>query len=213
MKRPYTIINCAASADGKIALPIRRQTRISSQEDMRRVHALRNSADAILVGIGTVLADDPKLTVKREFVKKARNPVRIVLDSGCRIPGNALVLNSEAKTLIVTSRRTKRKLGNAEILVCGKEGRVDLKRLMVRLRERGIGRLLVEGGGDAIYAFLREGLADELKIFVGNMVIGGKGPTVAGGEGAEDEDGIIPLELKKATRMKGGILLEYLVIK
>ena len=78
---PFVTVNCAMSADGKIALPTRRQTRISSEEDIARVHRLRNASDAILVGIGTVLSDDPSLLVKEKYVRRPRRPLRIVLDS------------------------------------------------------------------------------------------------------------------------------------
>ena len=109
--RPYIIINCAMSLDGKIALPNKKQARISSEEDMARVHKLRASVDAILVGIGTVLADNPKLTVKKEYVKKARNPVRIVLDSHFRTPENEEVMKPNARTIIVTTSKEYKKGG------------------------------------------------------------------------------------------------------
>ena len=69
MTKPYVIINCAMSADGKIALPTRKQLRISSEEDIKRMYNLRNKCDGVLVGVGTILSDDPKLTVKEKYVK------------------------------------------------------------------------------------------------------------------------------------------------
>ena len=91
------IINCAMSADGKIALRTRRQTHISNEADKKRVHELRNSADAILVGIETVLSDDPKLTVNSKYVSKPRHPLRIVLDSTGRTPKAAQVILREVR--------------------------------------------------------------------------------------------------------------------
>ncbi len=207
------IINCAMSVDGKIALPSRKQTKISSEEDMKRVHELRNSLDAILVGIGTILSDDPKLTVKEEYVKKPRNPIRVVLDSKGRTPENAQVLNSSAETIIVTAEGLERKIEGAEVIGCGKN-EVDLHKLMGILEEKGIKSLLVEGGESVIWSFLKEKLADELYIYIGSMIIGGQSsPTPAGGEGAGSFEEIIPLKLNATGRIGNGVLLKYSIVK
>ena len=161
MLRPYVIINCAMSADGKIALPSRIQTRISNEEDIRRVYELRNNCDAILVGINTVLSDDPRLIVKSKYVKKRNKPIRIVLDSKGRVPLNANILDSSAKTIIVTSEQCKREIAKAEVIRCG-DNRIDLHRLLAILYDRGIRNLLVEGGETIIWSFLKEGLVNEL---------------------------------------------------
>ncbi|HYS72013.1 MAG TPA: dihydrofolate reductase family protein [Thermoplasmata archaeon] len=102
MTWPHVLVNFAMSVDGKIALPTRKQTRISDEEDLRRVHQLRATCDAVLVGVGTILADDPKLTVKPEYAT-GRNPLRVVLDSEGRTPEDAHVLNRDAPTLVVTT--------------------------------------------------------------------------------------------------------------
>lgn len=197
------------SADGKIALPSRKQTRISNEQDMARVHGLRNECDAILVGVGTILTDDPKLTVKEKYVQDATNPLRVVLDSKGRTPLEAQVLKGDAPTLIVTSEGSESTFGQAEVARFGQE-RVDISSLLSYLHEKGIGKVLVEGGETVIWAFLREGLADELKVFVGSMVIGGeRSPTMAGGEGATSFEDIIPLILRKSTQLGDGVLLEY----
>lgn len=206
-------INCAMSADGKIALTTRHQTKISNEDDRRRVHILRNSSDAILVGIETVLSDDPKLTVNPKYVSKARHPLRIVLDSYGRMPKNALVLNGESKTLIVTNESNRKTFPNADVVRCGKK-EVDLKRLMTILKKMGVETLLVEGGSKVIWSFLEAGIADEVVIFVGSMVIGGdSSPTPAGGEGAPDEKHIVALTLKSAKALGNGVLLRYKVVK
>lgn len=207
------IVNFAMSADGKIALKSRRQTGISDETDKRRVHELRSRCDAILVGIGTVLSDDPKLTVKEEYVKAARNPLRVVLDSDGRTPPGALVLNGEASTLIVTSEECAKTFPNAETIRCGR-GQVDLQELLERLEERGVQTLLVEGGSKVIWSFLEKRLADEVNMFIGSMVIGGEtAPTPAGGVGAANEGEIIELELKSCKAVGDGILLRYEVVK
>src|SRR5512136_2588834 len=114
-------INCAMSADGKIALRTRKQTKISNEADRKRVHELRNCADAILVGVETILSDDPKLTVNPKYVKRPRNPIRIVLDSHGRTPVDALVLDGKARTIIVTNETTRKTFRNAEVIRCGKK--------------------------------------------------------------------------------------------
>ncbi len=209
MLRPYTIINCAMSVDGKISLPSRKQTRISSEEDIARVHRLRNECDAILVGVGTILADDPKLTVKEKYVENPKKPLRVVIDSRGRTPPEAEVLSGDAPTLIATTEGCTSTFGQTDLTRCG-EDKVDLHSLMRVLHQKGVGKLLVEGGESVVWSFLREGLVDELKVFVGSMVIGGTGsPTLAGGAGAASFDDIISLTLKDVSRLGDGVLLEY----
>jgi 2,5-diamino-6-(ribosylamino)-4(3H)-pyrimidinone 5'-phosphate reductase len=207
------IVNCAMSADGKIALRTRRQTEISNEADRRRVHQLRNRCDAILVGIETVLADDPKLTVNPKYVKKPRQPVRMVLDSNGRTPQGALVLDGSAKTIIVTNEKCRKVFRNAETIRCGKR-EVDLRKLMAILEGKGIRSVLVEGGSKVIWSFLASRIADEVNIFIGSMVIGGeRSPTPAGGEGAPDERAIVALRLKSIRALGNGILVRYEVVK
>jgi 2,5-diamino-6-(ribosylamino)-4(3H)-pyrimidinone 5'-phosphate reductase len=197
------------SADGKIALPSRKQTRISNEEDMKRVHELRNQSDAILVGIETILSDDPKLTVKESYIPNPSNPVRIVLDSNGRIPEDAEVLSPVSPTIIAVTESCERNIDGVDLIICGKE-EVDLPTLLDILDQRGIKNLLVEGGEKVIWSFLNQRLADELYIFVGSMVIGGiKSPTPAGGEGAQSEDEIIPLSLIEVNKIGDGVLLHY----
>src|SRR5205814_8224476 len=165
------VINAAMSVDGKIALSGGKPVRLSNEEDLRRVHALRAKADAVLVGIGTVLKDDPKLTVKAEYVK-GRNPLRIVLDSRGRTPAGANVLDRSAPTLIVTSEASKRTFSVVEVSRIGKDD-VDLESLLDRLAARGIRLLLVDGAGSDVGSVLRGVLADELKVCMSIEVVGG----------------------------------------
>ncbi len=207
------IVNCAMSADGKIALRTRKQTKISNEADRRRVHQLRNKCDAILVGIETVLADDPKLTVNPRYVKKPRQPVRIVLDSKGRTPKDALVLDGAAKTIIVTNENCRRVFRNAETIRCGRR-KTDLRKLMRLLEGRGIESILVEGGSEVIWSFLESRIADEVSIFIGSIVIGGeRTPTPAGGEGAANERSVVALKLRSLRALGNGILVRYEVVK
>ncbi len=180
--------------------------RISSREDMERVKRLRSTSDAILVGVGTVLADDPHLTIKGLTFEE--NPLRVVLDSSGHTPDDARVLDERAATLMVTSEDCQRTWPRGEVFRAGR-GRVDLVRALEYLYERGIRKLMVEGGGETIFSFFREGLVDRYCVYVGSMVVGGRGsPTPADGEGLP-QDRIVRLRLASADRMGDGILLSY----
>ena len=206
-------INCAMSADGKIALSSRRQTDISNEEDRKRVHELRNAVDGILVGIGTVITDNPRLTVKSEYVEDPKNPIRIILDSKGRTPPDAAVLDGEARTLIVTTEECEKEFPNAEAVRCG-TGRVDLTKVMQTLEGMGICSILVEGGAEVMWSFLKSRIADEMYIFIGSLVIGGdSSPTAAGGEGAKSLEDTVELRLRNAEVMGDGVLLDYEVVK
>jgi len=213
MNRPYVIVNCAMSADGKTALPNGNQLRISSDEDMERMYKLRNECDAVLAGIGAVLSDDPKLTVKEKYVKNPRQPLRIILDSKCRTPKDSLVVNQNAKTLIITAEKCDTKFeDNIEIIVCpiDKEGLIDLEKLLDMLYKLGIRILMVEGGGTVIWSFLRTDLVDDLYVYVAPIIFGGKlTPTMADGSGIMGEDELISLKIVNIKKLGKGVLLHY----
>jgi 2,5-diamino-6-(ribosylamino)-4(3H)-pyrimidinone 5'-phosphate reductase len=217
MKRPHVIINCAMSADGKIALPSRKQLRISCDEDIKRMYNLRNEADAVLVGIGTILSDDPKLTVKKKYVKNPKQPLRIVLDSSCRIPKDALVLNDSAKTLIIIKKGNEKQFDCEHVEVVGcktdNEGRIDLNGALDLLSQKGVEKLLVEGGSTVIWSFLKKKLVDDLFIYIGTYVIGGKDtPKVAGGYGIQNENALLSLRIVNVKRLDEGALIQYKVL-
>jgi 2,5-diamino-6-(ribosylamino)-4(3H)-pyrimidinone 5'-phosphate reductase len=203
------------SVDGKLALPSKKQVKLSSLEDFKRVHQLRDFYDAVLVGINTVLLDDPKLTVKQEFVPQPKHPIRVVLDSKGRTPETAEVLNGIAETLIIMSEDYKSndiKFKNAEIIYCPTETSefLLLPKLLSILKARGIENLLVEGGGTVIYQFLKHGLVDELYVFISNVIIGGsESPTMANGKGPKTIDDLISLNLLSLEQLGDGILLKY----
>lgn len=202
------------SADGKIASPIRKQMRISSDEDIKRMYHLRNKCDAVLVGIGTILADDPKLTVKQKYVKNPKQPLRVILDSKGRTPANALVLNNISKTLIITAKGKEKKYkgSHIEVVSCkiDRNGLIDVKDALDLLYRKGVRTLLVEGGSTIIWNFLKNKVVDDLYIFIGPCIIGGKDtPTVADGEGIKSEEDSIPLKIVKIKRVGLGVLIHY----
>ncbi|MBU0497371.1 MAG: 2,5-diamino-6-(ribosylamino)-4(3H)-pyrimidinone 5'-phosphate reductase [Candidatus Thermoplasmatota archaeon] len=214
MNRPYVIINCAMSADGKIATPWRAQLRLSSEEDMARVYRLRADCDAVLVGIGTVLADDPKLTVKEKHVPHPKQPLRVVLDSHCRTPEHALVLNNNAKTLLVTGNTCHYAFHKNHVETISfnldDHHQLPLRKILDTLYTRGIRTLLVEGGGMIIWNFLQLQSYDELLIYIAPVIIGGAAtPTVADGTGILSLNDLVSLQLTDSIRMGNGILLKY----
>ena len=203
------VINCAMSVDGKIALPDRSQIRLSNGEDMSRVNDLRKKSDAILVGIGTVIEDNPRLTIKNNK-DLSTNPVRVVLDTNGRTPLNSNILDDQSKTIIAVGNHFAGKIpGNSEIIKCGDE-QIDIELLMEKLHERGIKNILVEGGENVLWSFLNQNLFDEINIFVASLIVGGaKTPTVAGGTGFTNKIDTLQLNLKKVEVLGNGVLLKY----
>lgn len=220
--RPYVTVNFAMSADGKLSTKERRQVKISGNEDFKRVDQLKAGTDAIMVGIGTVIADDPSLTVKSEELKQARvsrgldeNPVRVVVDSRGRIPVNAAVLNKGPGKRVIgcaegvdpgTLRTLK---SQATVIITGKQ-EVDLNELLSRLYEMGVRNLMVEGGGTLLWSMFDLGLVDEMFQFIGNMVIGGRdSPTPADGVGFNMADPFVTMDLLDCSRIDEGVLLHW----
>ena len=193
LKRPFVFINSAMSADGKISSVEHRQIRISGQADLARVDLLRAKSDAVMVGVGTVLADDPALRIKSKALRQARmeqggpeNPLRVVADSLARTPPGARLLGDGC--LVAVSRsapaeREARLSQECEIIKCG-EARVDLALLMSELCMRGVKRLMVEGGATLNWSLVKAGLVDELYVYMGALLIGGsEAPTLMDGPG------------------------------
>lgn len=202
-------VNAATSVDGKLASREREQLAISGPADFARVDELRAAFDAIMVGVGTVLADDPSLTQDGN----GENPVRVIADSRARTPTDARVLDDAAETLLLVTgdvdpdRAAELRAAGATIVEAG-TGRVDLEAGLSALESRGIGSLLVEGGGEVVFSLFEAGLVDELSVFVGSMVIGGKdAPTLADGKGFTG--GYPELDLRAVERIDDGVLLEY----
>ena len=171
---PYVTLKLAQSVDGRIADAAGRSKWISSPQARLEAHRLRAEADAVLAGIGTVLADDPRLDVRG--VRVRRQPVTVVLDSRLRLPRRARLLANE-RVLIASTRRPPagRPYGpRAEVLTLPSEGgHVPLPALLRALGGMGVSHVLVEGGGEVAGAFLSRGLVDRFVCFVAPLVIGG----------------------------------------
>lgn len=204
--RPFVHVNCAMSADGKIAGPDRTQVAISSEEDKARAKGLRRKYDAILVGVGTVLADDPHLTLKD--LDYDTNPIRIVLDPNGRTPDEAKILDERAPTIMVTLEGCEREWDCEETLRLGTET-IDLEAVLEELAEMGIENILVEGGGRTISSFFRAGLVDRYSVFVGGLIIGGsESPTPCDGDGWVIPEGI-RMDLRNCEVLGNGALLTF----
>lgn len=211
--KPYVILSAAMSMDGKIATR-KGESKFSSSKDLARVHRLRGSVDAILVGRNTVSVDNPSLTVRHA---KGKNPLRIILDPKAIIsPGSKIVKTSKkVHTMaivseIAPSRRVSilEKKG-LEVIKCGKI-RIDLKKLLSILAKRGIRKILVEGGGTTNWYFLKEKLVDEIIVTITPYVVGGKeSVSLVGGHGFDKIS--YPLKLKQVKRMGSEIVLYYVI--
>jgi len=217
------VVNAAMSADGKLSSRRREQIAISGPEDFDRVDALRAESDAVAVGVGTVLADDPHLTLddsERQAVRRDRgesaDPARVVADSRARTPTDARVLDDAATTYVLVSEAAPEervealKSRDARVVTAG-ERRTDLSAALAELEREGVEQLMVEGGGELIFSLFDAGLVDELRVFVGSKVIGGReAPTLADGEGFVAA--FPELELEGVERVDDGVLLRYAVV-
>lgn len=220
LRRPHVTLKAGMSLDGRLATRTGHSRWVTGPEARRAVHRLRHETDAIMVGIGTVLADDPQLTTRLPR-GRAHDPVRVVVDSSARTPLKAKLVTqrSDASTIVAhTARGRAAAAALAERGVISmecreKEGRVDLADLLRQLAERGIVTLLVEGGGELHWSLLNAGLADRVKFFVAPVIIGGREaiPAVAG-RGAETMLEAWGLEGLAIQRFGDDLLLEGRVI-
>jgi 2,5-diamino-6-(ribosylamino)-4(3H)-pyrimidinone 5'-phosphate reductase len=222
--RPHVLVNVAMSADGKISTRERRQVKISGTADFLRVDRIRAASDAVMVGIGTVLADDPSLTVKSDELKRERkakgrdeHPIRVIVDSNAKIPLTASVLTTgEGKRVIGVSRQADpvrvAELKKMATVVISGEKEVDLTLLLGELSAMGVQKLMVEGGGNLIAGLFSANLVDEIYTFVGNIIIGGRdAPTPVDGSGFLKDTEFTRLTLHEFSPTGDGILLHWKV--
>jgi diaminohydroxyphosphoribosylaminopyrimidine deaminase/5-amino-6-(5-phosphoribosylamino)uracil reductase len=195
--RPMVALKLATTLDGRIALANGASRWITGPEARRRAHLLRTSHDAILVGTGTVAADDPQLTCRLAGLED-RSPVRVVLDRSLGLSSDARVFDGAAPTWLIhgpgvdASRADALRQKSIELqeIAMGLDGKLDLAALFARLGERGLTRVLVESGGKLAAAMLQAGLVDRLYWFRAGAVIGGDGQAAIGDLGLQDLDRI-----------------------
>ncbi|MCB2296921.1 bifunctional diaminohydroxyphosphoribosylaminopyrimidine deaminase/5-amino-6-(5-phosphoribosylamino)uracil reductase RibD [Clostridium tagluense] len=221
-KQPFCIMKAAMTLDGKIATSSGDSKWISNEKSRAYVHELRQRVSGIMVGIGTILIDDPKLTTRRDGLLSL-NPTRIVIDSKARIPLEAKVLqcDEKTKTIIVTTEFANKgkieaiKQKGAEVIVTpSKNNLVDLKYLMIVLGEMGIDSILLEGGSTLNYSAIEEGIVDKVITFISPKIFGGTcGKTPVGGKGVEHVKDSIVLCDAEVTRFDEDIMIEAYVVK
>jgi len=201
------------TVDGKIAT-VAGDSMISCEADLDRIHRLRARVDVVMIGVGTVLADNPSLTVRRT---RGKNPVRVIVDSEARTPLTAKVLDDSAKTIIaVTNRALKQRIGRllgtgVQVMPCGSE-KVCLPKLLEKLYAQGVRKLLLEGGSTLNWSMLKQGLVDEVRIAIAPRIAGGTAArTLVGGNGFARISKSIKLELSSMKRVGEDLLLTYIV--
>ncbi len=211
-RRPFVSVKFAVSLDGKIATRTGESRWISGEESRAHSHRLRHCHDGILVGIGTVLADDPELTtrISGKAGEDVRQPVRVVLDSQLRIRQSARVVGPN--TIIATTRAGR--VGAAEVLKlpATPEGRVDLGALLDELGKRNMLSVLVEGGGEVHAALFAGGHVDKVYAYVAPKLIGGSdAPGPLGGRGVDHLANATALRQLDITRLGDDVLLSAYV--
>lgn len=212
---PFVILKSAMSLDGKIATVTGQSKWISSEESRKMVHKIRNEVDAILIGIGTVIKDNPSLTTRLPD-GSGRDCIRIVLDSNARIPLDSKILNIQSNTktiIVVTKNAPPDKISElkryAEILtVADINGRIDLQDLMVKLGRMEITSVLIEGGSEVNASALNQRVVDKIMIFIAPKIIGGRkaiGPI--GGDGILEISEAIKVDNLSLSKVGEDILI------
>lgn len=218
--RPHVLLKTAATADGKTACHTGHSRWVTGEKSRRFVHRLRNELDAVCVGSGTLLADDPQLTCR---LPGGRDPLRVVVDSRLRTPPEAKVLASGGGggCLIACGprpparRRRALEAAGAQVLPLGRKGGgVDLAALLAELGRRGTTSLLLEGGASLAWGFLSQGLVDEVMYFLAPKIIGGaEAPSMVGGRGMARMDRAVRLERPRVRRFGDDLMLWARVLK
>ena len=221
-KTPYVLMKYAMTLDGKIATRTGHSQWVSGEESRARVQQTRNALKGIMVGIGTILNDDPRLTCR---IEGGRNPVRIVCDSKLRIPltSNVVVTAKDVPTIVATiephpeylrfwkEQKAELEEAGVEVLVVKEqEGRLDLQDLMIKLGEKQIDGILLEGGSTLNYAALQSGIVNRIEAYVAPKFFGGSGfYTPVGGDGVELATDAMECELVSMEKIGEDVLLVY----
>ncbi len=203
---PFVIAKFAMSLDGKIATSSGKSQWISGEAARRHAHALRRTTDAVMVGIGTALADDPQLTARDENnAPLERQPLRVVVDSSCRASPASKLFSGPGRVLVATAAADESKehalrhIGVEVVPLPGDDGRVDVGALMSALVERGVNSVLLEGGGTLIASLVEQGLVSKIEAIVAPMLIGGR-------------DALSPFEGDGFGRLQDALWLENITV-
>jgi diaminohydroxyphosphoribosylaminopyrimidine deaminase/5-amino-6-(5-phosphoribosylamino)uracil reductase len=219
---PFVTMKSAATLDGRTATRTGNSKWITNPESRKFVHEIRHEVDAIMVGIGTVKADDPRLTTRLEG-KKGYDPIRVILDTRLSISPKAKILHlaTPSDTLIVTShlvsgdkKKAIEKLGAKVLSLENCDDAIDLKALMVALGKMEITSLLIEGGSKVHGSALRAGIVDKVYMFYAPKIYGGDdGTPVCSGPGKDQMDACVHLENISVRRFMDDVMIEGYIIK
>ncbi len=224
-KKPYVILKYACTADGKTALDSGKQEWISSQKSRENVQRTRANVMAVMVGVNTVLADNPKLTVRINDGKKHFQPLRIVADSHLRIPLDAELVTSakEIPVILCCVKELNEEEEKKKAILLDKglqiiqtsqneHGRINLEELMVILGQKGIDSILVESGGTLTANFLFPPCAQKIQCYLCPKIFGQSRYTPVSGLGAKDIGDTVKLSRPSVTFFEDDLLLEYKVL-
>lgn len=218
-KRPFVLLKSAMSLDGKISTYSGESKWITSKESREEVHKLRNDLMAILVGVNTIIKDNPRLTCR---VNDGRNPIRIVVDSFLRIPMDSNVIkDKQARTIIATTKFAKkdkilslRNSGIEVLVINSKNNKVDLDELMVKLGDLNIDSILLEGGSTLNFSALKQEIVDKIQIYIAPKIIGGeKSKTPVDGQGIDKLKNAFKVRNLNYSKVGSDILLEGYIDK
>ncbi|MER2226780.1 MAG: bifunctional diaminohydroxyphosphoribosylaminopyrimidine deaminase/5-amino-6-(5-phosphoribosylamino)uracil reductase RibD [Carnobacterium sp.] len=219
-KEPFVIMKNAMSLDGKIATVTGESQWISGESSRKQVHSLRHELAGIMVGIETIIKDDPQLTSR---TLNSRNPIRIVVDSQLRIPIASKVLTQQdkAKTIVATTRRANKEkldmlkqMGIEVIVTKEKGGRVDLQELMKVVGAKGIDSILLEGGANLNFSALEEGIVDKIQSYIAPKIIGGKeAKTAVEGAGVHSLKNAFQIDRMTPVMVGEDLFVEGYIIK
>ena len=211
--RPYVILSAAMTLDGKIETKMSK-LKLSSKKDTVRVHKLRAKVDAILIGKNTLEIDNPTLSVRHTVGK---NPTRIILDSHGTIKSSSKILQTcdKIQTIIVTTNLisaanlSRLRKFPIQIITCGNSS-VNISKLLKILHNKGIKKIIVEGGGTINWSFLKHGLVDELIITIAPYILGGSNSkTLVEGDGFKNLLSATKLKLKKIQKINNELIVFY----
>ncbi len=220
-KRPFVIVKCAATLDGRIATRTGDSRWVTGEESRKFVHRLRHAADAIMVGVDTIKRDNPCLTTRLNDIRGV-DPKRIILDTNLSIPENAKVLrlDSDSGRFIITGisvstdKKAEVEKKNVKVIPSAvKNGRIDIDLLMDQLGAMGIASILIEGGGQVIGSALRARIVDKIIFFYAPKILGGDdGVPICGGPGPFSMNECIPVSNIDVRRFGEDVMIEGYIV-
>lgn len=218
--RPFVVFKTAMTLDGKIATITNASRWITGERSRKSVHLMRQQLSAVMVGVDTVIADDPLLNIRLKGQWK--NPLKVVADSRLRIPAAAKLLTNDPQLVLVATTKSAdpEKIKNiermgAQVIICPeKAGKVDLSFLMQSLGTMGVDSVLLEGGSTLAFSALQKGIVDKVIAFIAPKILGGEmAPSPVGGSGIENMDEAINLQTMNIRKMGKDLMIEALIEK